>query len=129
MAELLRAYLEQTDGLCSGTTIRYIYESEPTGTAGALRLIDGLDETFLMMNGDVLTTLPYEELLKFHREKGAALTIATQKKPVKIDLGVLSINDDQCVTEYIEKPTLDYRVSMGVYINANEIQQKSYLMK
>jgi NDP-sugar pyrophosphorylase family protein len=130
LAELLRAYLEQTDGLMPGTTIRYIYEKEPTGTAGALRLIDELDDTFLMMNGDVLTTLPYDELLDFHRSKNAALTIATHKKPVKIDLGVLNTDGDEFVTEYIEKPTLDYRVSMGVYILEphviNLIPEKSY---
>lgn len=116
LSQLLRSYLEQTDGLLPGTTIRYIYENEPTGTAGALKLIDGLDDTFLMMNGDVLTTLPYDEVLAFHREKSAALTISTHKKPVKIDLGILTAGDDLFVTEYIEKPTLDYRVSMGVYI-------------
>lgn len=116
LSALIRSYFDQKDGAIAGTSINYVYEDEPTGTAGALNLIEGLTDTFLMMNGDVLTTLSYREVLEYHRQKNAALTISTHKKPVKIDLGVLSTDDDHYVTEYIEKPTLDYRVSMGVYV-------------
>jgi len=54
--------------------------------------------------------------VRHHREEGAALTIATHSKDVKIDLGVLESDDAGHVTAYIEKPTLSYRVSMGVYV-------------
>ena len=67
------------------------------------------------MNGDVLTTLDYEDLLAFHRRQEAALTIAMHSKRVDIDLGVIE-SEDSLVTDYIEKPSLRYQVSMGIYV-------------
>jgi NDP-sugar pyrophosphorylase family protein len=68
------------------------------------------------MNGDVLTDLDYADLVRFHKAKDAVATIASYVRNVKIDFGVLKTNADGFVCEYVEKPTLDYRVSMGVYV-------------
>lgn len=114
LAELLEAYFQ--DGSRFGVRISYARESEPLGTAGPLAQIPGLDETFLMMNGDVLTTLNYSRLVDYHHEHGGILTIAMHTRHIKIDLGVMQINEKQELTAYIEKPTLDYKVSMGVYV-------------
>ena len=56
--------------------IDYFREREPLGTVGALALIDGLDDAFLVMNGDVLTDMDYAALLEHHVASGAAATIA-----------------------------------------------------
>jgi NDP-sugar pyrophosphorylase family protein len=79
-------------------------------------MIPGLDETFLAMNGDILTTLDYKALIRHHREQRAALTIAMHQKDVRIDLGVL--NTDECgdLIAYNEKPLYSFKVSMGVYV-------------
>ncbi len=61
------------------------------------------------MNGDILTTLDYAELMRHHREQDAALTIATHHKNVPLALGVIE-GEDGVVTDYIEKPTLKYEV-------------------
>jgi len=114
LAELLVAYFG--DGDRFGVTIRYSREEQPLGTAGPIALVDGLDEPFLVMNGDVLTTLNFSELMAFHRSSGAIATIATYPRSVKIDLGVIEHNDRGFLTRYIEKPTHYYRVSMGIYI-------------
>ena len=90
-------------------------EEQPTGTAGSLRLIPELPDTFLVMNGDVLTTLDYVRLINFHRESGAWLTIASHQKQVNIDLGVLKLQRGE-VIGYIEKPQYLYPVSMGIYV-------------
>ncbi len=79
-----------------------------------LRILDRLPEHFLIMNGDVLTDIDYADLLRQHRETGASLTVATYERQVRIDYGVLTTDEGQ-VTEFTEKPTIDYRVSMGVY--------------
>jgi NDP-sugar pyrophosphorylase family protein len=63
----------------------------------------------------VLTTLDYRELIQYHREHDAVLTVATQAKRVDIDLGVIE-NDGGLITDYREKPSLDYQVSMGIYV-------------
>ena len=114
LASLLRAYFgygEQWD-----MNIHYSFEQEPLGTAGPIALIKNLDSTFLVTNGDVLTTLDLKELFDFHkREKGIA-TIAVHHRQVRIDLGVVQSNLDHVITGYIEKPTYDYTVSMGLYV-------------
>ena len=83
--------------------ISYFVESKPLGTAGALRAIPGLDETFLVMNGDILTTIDYAKLIQTHKQSGAALTIAVTQKKIKIELGVLLIDDQKHVVGYDEK--------------------------
>ena len=66
-------------------------------------------------DGDLLTTLDYQGLIDRHRQSGAAATIATYKREVKIDFGVVEVGDDNLLTGYVEKPAFDYRVSMGIY--------------
>jgi NDP-mannose synthase len=114
LAELLRLFFQ--DGHRLGMNISYSYEDKPLGTAGPLSLVNGLDNTFLVANGDVLTTLPLGELIAYHREKKAVATIAMHRRQVYIDLGVIQQDQDGRVTGYIEKPTYDFLVSMGIYV-------------
>jgi NDP-sugar pyrophosphorylase family protein len=69
-----------------------------------------------VLNGDVLTTLDFANLLRFHNESQALVTIAMHARNVKIDLGVLQLDESHRVTGYLEKPTYDLNVSMGVYV-------------
>ncbi|MEE8120225.1 MAG: nucleotidyltransferase family protein, partial [Anaerolineales bacterium] len=89
MAYLLESYFK--DGSHYGVNISYSREDEPLGTAGPLSLIEGLDETFMVMNGDVLTTLEFGNLIKYHRDRRGVATIATHRRKVNIDLGVVQI--------------------------------------
>jgi NDP-sugar pyrophosphorylase family protein len=114
LAGLLNAFFG--DGSQLGLNIDYSYEDEPLGTVGPLAFVDGLDETFLIMNGDVLTTLRIADLINFHKKNKADITIATYRREVNIDLGIVQRNGDKEVTGYIEKPTYDYYVSMGIYV-------------
>jgi NDP-sugar pyrophosphorylase family protein len=105
------------DGSKNGVHITYSErETTPLGTAGPLSLIPGLTDTFLVMNGDVLTTLDFGELLAFHREQEVAATIAVCERDTQVDYGVLEIDDTSRISGYIEKPTYHYYVSMGVYV-------------
>ena len=116
LAELIQAYFSHRQRLLNSLTLRYVVEEEPSGTAGSLALVDGLDETFLVLNGDLLTDLDFRELASFHRRQGAALTIASQRRAVKIDLGVLEFDGAATITNYVEKPEHSYNVSMGAYV-------------
>jgi NDP-mannose synthase len=111
---LIKAYLDSIE-LPKGMELNYVWEDAPLGTAGALTMLEGLDEPFLAMNGDVLTTLDYAQLMRFHRGHEGGITIATHKQNVDIDLGVIE-SDDGFVKEYVEKPTMRFDVSMGVYV-------------
>ena len=114
LAGLLQAFFG--DGSQFDVNISYSYEENPLGTAGPLALVPELNDTFIVTNGDVLTNLKIRELVEFHKEQGAAATIAMHRRKVKIDLGVILTDGDSEVVGYIEKPTYDYSVSMGIYV-------------
>jgi NDP-sugar pyrophosphorylase family protein len=114
LSGILKAFFQ--DGEHLGLKISYSIEDEPLGTAGPLSLIKGLDETFLVTNGDVLTTLDFKDLMRAHVKSGAIATIATHARKVKVDLGVIQFDGANSVNGYIEKPTYDFHVSMGVYV-------------
>jgi NDP-sugar pyrophosphorylase family protein len=116
LAELIEAFFG--NGEKYGIEIDYFREDEPLGTVGALALLDGLDEDFLVMNGDVLTDLAYGAFLDGHTASGAAASVAAHRREVQVSLGVLQFEDaadEDRLTGYIEKPTYHYEVSMGVY--------------
>jgi len=113
LKELLQAYFK--NGEKWGLEIKYSVEEKVLGTAAPLKLVSNLDKDFLVMNGDVLTDLDYKEFYNFHRSKNSLCTIAVFQKKVKIDLGVLELNPLNELTNYIEKPSMEYNVSMGVY--------------
>ncbi|MEI5520107.1 nucleotidyltransferase family protein [Streptomyces brasiliscabiei] len=113
LGEIIRAYVG--DGSQWDLTVDYATEESPLGTMGPLlNLRDRLPESFLVMNGDILTDLDYADVLHRHRASGAPLTIATYARKVHIDFGVLT-TDNSKVVAFTEKPSMDYRVSMGVY--------------
>jgi NDP-sugar pyrophosphorylase family protein len=114
LGQLICVYLAHTD-LPHHVHLAFHWESEPLGTAGALASVPDLDGTFIVMNGDVLTTLDYGTLVDYHLERDAALTIAMCAQRVNVDLGVI---DTQAglVRGYTEKPTLRFQASMGVYV-------------
>jgi NDP-sugar pyrophosphorylase family protein len=118
LAHLIRAVIG--DGSSFGVSVHYHEEQTPAGTAGPLAEIDGLEETFLMMNGDVLTTLDYGALFEAHRASGNALTIATHRRVVETDYGIVHLDapagETSRIVAYEEKPQLHYTVSMGVYV-------------
>src|SRR6266571_5087432 len=87
LSHLIRAVFDSRQG--KEVRIRYVQEEEALGTAGPLRLVDDICDTFIVMNGDVLTDLDYADLLDYHRTSGNALTIATQERSIKLDYGVL----------------------------------------
>lgn len=116
LGELIEAYFQNGHRSISGLTLQYFRESEPLGTAGSLAMLPGLEETFLAMNGDILTSLNYQALLKHHQEHHSALTVAMHRKEVKIDLGVIETGDSHEIISYHEKPLYIFQVSMGVYV-------------
>jgi NDP-mannose synthase len=118
LSHLVRAVMG--DGSSYGVAISYHEEDEPLGTVGPLATIDGLDDSFLVMNGDVLTALDYAHLVSAHREAGNVLTIASHRRVVRTEYGVLHLDgqagETRMVTGFEEKPELHYVVSMGVYV-------------
>ena len=115
LAGLMQAFFQ--DGQQYDLDITYSFEPKPLGTAGPLALVPDLDNTFLVCNGDVLTLINIHELIQFHQQQGGICTIAMHERQFKVDLGVIEQQDgDYQITGYVEKPILDYKVSMGMYV-------------
>jgi NDP-mannose synthase len=118
LAHLIEAVFK--DGSEYGVEISYLHEATPRGTAGPLADMRHVQEPFLMMNGDILTTLEYRELYDAHRESGNALTVATHRRSIRSDYGILHLDGDMAATRRVvdweEKPEHSQVVSMGVYI-------------
>jgi len=115
LAGLMQSYFK--DGSQYKLKIDYALEEKPLGTVGPLAFIDGLTDTFLVCNGDILTLLDLNELVAFHKERKAICTIASHQRTHKVNLGVIEHEkNSHQVTGYIEKPIQDFLVSMGVYV-------------
>ena len=129
MAEMIQTYVR--NGEQYGIKIDYSFEEEPLGTVGPLSQMMKLDENFLVMNGDIITDLNFRELMAFHKEQNAIATIGVYQKNYKIDLGIVQSGDGYAITDYVEKPTYTFKVSMGVYAFniavLQHIEPKKYL--
>ena len=101
--------------------LEYVQEDEPLGTAAPLKLVSGLDDTFIVMNGDVLTALDLRELVREHWRTGSMLTIATHERKVKIDYGIIHRDETNRIIAFEEKPEISAHVSMGVYVMEPEV--------
>jgi NDP-sugar pyrophosphorylase family protein len=114
LAELVMTFFG--DGSNLGVRIQYVREDTPLSTAGALGLLDGkIKGTFLLMMGDVLTDLRFEDLVRYHCEQRAAATVSLAPRKVELDFGLVEVGESKNVVGWREKPTLEYLVSMGIY--------------
>lgn len=113
------------DGSAHGIRISYAREERALGTVGPLTTIGGLEQTFLLMNGDVLTDPVYEDFLRAHREGGGVATVATHAQEVEIDYGVVELgagaNGIRRIEAIQEKPRHTYQVSTGIYAFEPEV--------
>jgi len=109
------------DGSKLGLNIRYIIEDKPLGTAGALgNMLDLLDESFLLSNGDLLTSMDIAGMARQHFETEADATIGVFQRENKIDFGLIEFDAENRLSAYREKPKNLYYVSMGIYILQRE---------
>jgi NDP-sugar pyrophosphorylase family protein len=120
LAELIQAFFG--DGGRWGLEISYAREEQPLGTAGPIGMVEPLDDEFLVMNGDILTDLDFRDLVRAHRASQAAVTLCATRKDVPVSLGVIEVSEGDRLVGYVEKPTLHYRVSMGIYMMSRSVR-------
>lgn len=114
LASLIESYFQR--GKKCGVEIRYVKEDKALGTAGALRMIKGLKDNFLVMNGDILTDINYNKLYAFHLQHKAFAILATVKREISTDFGILTIANDHQLICYTEKPKRFNYISMGINV-------------
>lgn len=120
LPEMVRDYFG--DGKRWGVTIRYTHEETPLGTGGALGLLphEEINEPMLMMNGDLLTTLNYRELLDFHNEHKGVATMCVREYEYQIPYGVIQ-SEGHLIRSMVEKPVQKFFVNAGVYVLSPEL--------
>ena len=103
------------NGEAFGVDIRYVKEDQPLGTAGALSLLEEVDEPLLVMNGDILTRVDFRALLHFHREHKADLTVCVRQYELSVPYGVID-TDGVNVKGISEKPVVRQFINAGIYL-------------
>lgn len=113
--ELIKAYFE--DGSKLGVNIIYIEEENKLGTAGPVgRLQKYINDTFLIMNGDLYTNIDIQKMLDFHNANNSAFTISVKDYSIQIPFGVMNVKNNYLLESFAEKPEINYLINAGVYI-------------
>ena len=101
--------------------ISYVKENAFLGTAGSLKLLEGkIDDLFIVSNCDVLVRADFDEVLNYHKERGAILTILSSIQHHKIPYGVIKFKEGGIVLNVVEKPEYTFTINTGIYILSNE---------
>jgi NDP-mannose synthase len=120
LAGLIQAYFKT--GRDWGVELSYAHETTPLGTAGPIARLPLQDRALLVLNGDLLTTFDFGQLVRFHYDNDAVATIGTKRRTETVQFGVVETQANGEITHYKEKPNLDYRVSMGIYVFSPEVR-------
>jgi NDP-sugar pyrophosphorylase family protein len=114
-AEMIHSYFGT--GKNFGVNIKYFEERTPRGTAGPLSQLRGcVTSPFVVMNADLLTSIRFQDLMRFHKAKNADLTVALKRFDRKIVYGVVEIGPDSQITQLREKPTFSFLINSGIYV-------------
>ncbi len=119
MPEAIRGYFG--DGSAWGVKMEYSVEEEPLGTAGSVKCVEEwLPERFVIVSGDALTDVDLEKAVAFHEERGAEVTLVLKEVDDPSGFGIVVVDDDGRVTEFLEKPDEDEVFSntanTGIYV-------------
>lgn len=114
-AEVIEDYFKNGEWL--GVDIKYTKEKKRLGTAGALSLIDfEVNEPFFVVNGDVLTTINFDDFLNFHQVNKADATMCIKKISFDVPYACIEFNEKMDLKGVKEKPSLDYFINTGMYV-------------
>jgi NDP-sugar pyrophosphorylase family protein len=115
LGDLIGLFVEKLQNCLPGTRLTLVHQGKLMGTAGGVSALPGLDEPFLLINADLLTTMNYAHFLDYHRQHGGLLTVGIHSNRVKLAFGILNLNTNGEITGYSEKPEVQYPISMGIY--------------
>ncbi|MHC8396061.1 nucleotidyltransferase family protein [Pseudomonas sp. LB3P93] len=120
MPEMIREYFG--DGSRWGVSIRYVHEDEPLGTGGALGLLphDEINLPLFMMNGDLLTTLNFQNLLEFNHDQPCVATMCVREYEHCIPYGVIQ-SEGHRILSMVEKPVHKFFINAGIYLLSPEL--------
>lgn len=123
LGELIKAYFSENSHLPEDVELRYHWEDSPLGTVGALRQVPDLDDTFLLLNGDVLAVVDYADLIAHHKSQDVDLTIAVRPQQIETSLGVVEGTNGR-VTGFTEKPVINLTAATGINVGEPTILER-----
>ena len=119
LSDSIKSYIG--DGSSTGISITYVDEKESLGTAGALSLIEEkIDDDLFVINGDILTRVNFDEMLKSHTCNKNILTVGTRPYKTQIPYGIIKA-DNEVIKAIEEKPIIEYTINAGIYILSPEV--------
>ena len=119
LANQIKEYFK--DGSDLDIEIEYLYEDKPLGTAGCLdSLRKKINNSFLVMNGDIITSIDFDGLLSFHLNQKSNATMVVRPQEIKSEFGIVS-TDDLEITGFKEKPVYVSYINTGIYILSPDI--------
>lgn len=113
LPESISSHFGDGDGF--GVRLNYLKEENPMGTAGGLKLMKRPEGPFLVVNGDILTGVPFQEMLMYHRKHHAEITVGVRKYEMQVPFGVVQCEDVQ-ITALQEKPSMNFFINAGIYL-------------
>lgn len=125
LASLVKNYFG--DGEELGMELTYANEEKPLGTAGSVKNAEEAlkDDTFLVISGDALTDFDLTDLINFHKEKGALVTVCLTRVPNPLEFGITIVDEEGKVERFLEKPTwgqvFSDTINTGIYVMEPEI--------
>ena len=121
MGDMIKLYFDSISEFNSQANINVVLEDQELGTAGPISIIDGLQENFMVINGDILTSMNFSNLMEFHNQKNSLMTMAVGKKKINLSLGIIELNKNDEITEFSEKPEFEFNDNMGIYVYNKKI--------
>jgi NDP-sugar pyrophosphorylase family protein len=113
LAHLIQATVG--DGAELGLEVEYSAEDRPLSTVAPIARVADLPDDFIVANGDILTDIDFARLMELHEQQGTLVTVATHERVSDVDYGVIETDSAGLVTAFLEKPSYEVTVSMGVY--------------
>lgn len=99
----------------------FFLESSPLGTSGPVKAISPTEDNFMVINGDILTTLDMDSMFKEHEMSGAVMTVATRTTSYTLPLGSLILSETLEVKDFQEKPTYTLFDNIGAYVYSRKV--------
>lgn len=116
LSGVIEHYLETKANVSGIPNFEYFLEQSPLGTSGPIKAISPSEDNFLVVNGDILTTLNMSAMWAEHIKEAAALTVGIRKTEYKLPLGSITVDNNSLVTNFEEKPTVTYLDNIGAYV-------------
>ncbi len=123
LSGMIKLFLESKKRQKGFPTFEFFQEDQPLGTSGPIKAIDPKEENFLVINGDILTTLDMRKMFDQHLAEKACLTVGVRLTDYTLPLGSISVDDNLNITSFIEKPTVTHLDNIGAYAYSSKVLQ------